>query len=202
MTLIAGRLDVPRFVLGADYDVRLLGPTNTRTGAVVTDSPTPIGVKLRVFDERKCTNLSAAEVTNQTVLSVTRPDLFVVGVDRMIVLLDNFTYHDAGILTARDVDAGTITVPTQLPSPAAAGRPVYVGVGNAVGVGGSWETDMVYFNAGASTEVAGNFDYGWRQVIIDNHADLTVGMTLAIQVDLHSAANNRGVFWGRTYVEG
>lgn len=178
------------FLHDSDNLVLLEGPVNELTGAAITNTPPVTSAKCRTFDDAKDTFLTANEATSQTILSVSDPSLYEENVDRVVVWLDNGTWHEAGLVTEVNADAGTVTVTTGLASASAIGNRVCAIVGSLIGAGSPWEVDMTYYEP-ASGAVAGNFDYGWRVVLPDSLQafGMDIGVVVRCELVLDVTAN-------------
>jgi len=156
----------------SDNLIRLVAPINTEPDPhTVISSGT---CTARLFDEDHETELSADEATSQTVLSVDRARSIEVGSD-VTVMLDDGTYHDAGTVTARDLDADEVTVTTGLASAASAGARVLTSIGADV-------TLTTYGTPGLLTT-----DWGFKGTMLHNHADVKPGMQLRIEIFLDAS---------------
>jgi len=178
------------FYYDSDNLVLLEGPVNEVTGAAITNTPAVTAAKCRVFNDAKETFLSAGEATAETVLSVEDPSRFEVNIDQVVIWLNDGTWHEGGFVTARDLDAGTITVTTGLASGSGVGNRVCAIIGNLIGAGNPWEIDMTYYEP-ASGAVAGNFDYGWRVVLPDTMSafGMDIGVVARCELVLDAAAD-------------
>jgi len=153
---------------GSDNLLRLVAPTNTQDGTTITGGT----CTARLYDDRKDSTLDADEATSQTTLSVANPALYEVDVDSVAVELDDDSIHDAGLVTARDLTAGTITVTTGLASAAAAGSRVMAKLG----------ADIAMSEYG--TPVVGATDWGRQGAIESTHADLALDQAVRIEITL------------------
>lgn len=153
----------------SDNLIRLIAPINVETNTVVTTGT----VTARLFDEGRETTLSAAESPAQTVLSVSRARSIDVG-SSVVIQLSNKTYHDGGAVTARDLEADTITITTGLASVADIGARVMTRIGPDISL------------AAYGTPSLTTTTWGFQGTMQANHADVLPGMALRIEIDLDS----------------
>lgn len=179
------------FYFDSDNLALLEGPVNQLTGAAITNTPAVTSAKCRTFNDAKDSFLTAA-VSSGTTLSVSNPSAYEPNIDRVVLWLDSNAWHECGLVTARDVDAGTITITTTVPSAAREGARVCGIIGNLIGESQPWERDMTYFDPlDGSTATAGNFDYGWRVVLPDSLSahGFDIGVVVRCELVLDVAAN-------------
>lgn len=182
-----------QLVRGADNLVRWEGPVNEITGAAITNTPAVTSAKCRLFDDGKDTVLEASETLGQTIISVERPGLFEVGVDRAVIQLDSGAWHDGGLILGRSIPDKTLTISVSLAAGASKGARVGRPLGAAIGSSDPWEIDMTYYEP-ASGAVAGNFDYGWRATIPDTQANgFDIGTICRIELVLDVSAGVKGL---------
>ena len=135
----------------------------------------------RLFDNNKDSTLTADATGSQAVLTVDHvkgnQHDFQVG-DACYVELDDGTYATIDILSI-DEAAKTITLASNLASLASAGKSVSVLLGVAVTMG-EYGTPSV--------PPAVDADWGWRGTIADTHADIEVGQSVRIQIELNGGA--------------
>lgn len=153
----------------SDNLIRLIAPINVETNAVVTTGT----VTARLFDEGRETTLSAAEAPGQTILSVSRARSIDVG-SSVVIQLSNKTYHDGGAVTARDLEADTITVTNFITSGANIGARVMTRIGPDISL-------SAYGTPSLTTTT-----WGFQGTMQANHADVLPGMALRIEIDLES----------------
>ena len=156
----------------SDNLIRLIAPTNTQP-----DPNTVISAgtcTARLFDDGRETTLSAVEATAQTVLSVERARSIDVGSTVVIQLADG-SYHNGGAVTARDLEADTVTITTALASGAAIGARVMTKIGPSITM------------AAYGTPALGTTTWGFEGTMEAAHADVLPGMALRIEIDLDAA---------------
>ena len=153
----------------SDNLIRLIAPINVETNTVVTTGT----VTARLFDEGRETTLSAAEAPAQTTLSVSRARSIDVG-SSVVIQLSNKTYHDGGAVTARDLEADTITITTGLANVAGIGARVMTRIGPDISL------------AAYGTPSLTTTTWGFQGTMQANHADVLPGMALRIEIDLDS----------------
>lgn len=153
----------------SDNLIRLIAPINVETNTVVTTGT----VTARLFDEGRETTLSAAEAPAQTILSVSRARSIDVG-SSVVIQLSNKTYHDGGAVTARDLEADTITITTGLANVADIGARVMTRIGPDISL-------AAYGTPSLTTKT-----WGFQGTMQANHADVLPGMALRIEIDLDS----------------
>lgn len=156
----------------SDNLVRLIAPINTQPSPNETISSGTCTARL--FDVDHETSLSADEATAQTVLSVRRARSIEVG-SSVTVSLDDGTYHAAGAVTARDLDADTITVTTGLASAAASGARVLSQIGASVSL-------SAYGTPSLTTTT-----WGFEGQIQAEHAGLVPGQSIRIEIHLDAS---------------
>lgn len=180
-----------------DQVVEFTGPINELTGAAIVSATS---AKCRLFHDRKDTRLTAT-VSSGTTISVTDPGVYTPNGDRVVVELNDGTWHEGGVVTAVDEEAGTVQITNAIPSNTNKDHRVCCNLGNDIGSGTPWEIDMSYFEP-ASGAAAGNHDYGWRVTIPDSQAAFEIGIPVRIEMDLDFATNVRITEIIRTFIEG
>lgn len=153
----------------SDNLVRLIAPINTQPDPNTTISTGTCTARL--FDADHETTLSADEATAQTILSVRRARSIDVGAS-VTLSLDDGTYHAAGAVTARDLDADTITVTTGLASAASKGARVMTQVGANVSM------------SAYGTPHLNQTNWGFQGEIQAEHAGLVPGQSIRIEIHL------------------
>lgn len=153
----------------SDNLIRLIAPINTQPQPnTVISSGT---CTARIFDEGRETTLSAAAIGGQTTLSVSRARALDVG-SSVVIQLDNKTYHDGGTVTARDLEADTVTIATGLSSGAGIGARVMTRIGADIAL------------AAYGTPSLATTTWGFEGTMQANHADVLPGMALRIEIEL------------------
>ena len=153
----------------SDNIVRLIAPIN-----VQPSSSTPVSSGtciLRLFDAAHETALTASGTASQTVLPVYRARSIKVG-SSVVVSLSDGTYHAAGAVTARDLEADTITVTTGLASSAARDARVLTQLGQSI-------TCSTYGTPNLSTTT-----WGFYGVIQAEHNQLVPGQSIRMEIHL------------------
>ena len=153
----------------SDNLIRLIAPINVQTNTVVTTGT----VTARLFDEGRETTLSAAETPGQTILSVSRARSIDVG-SSVVIQLSDKSYHDGGAVTARDLEADTITITTGLGGVAGIGARVMTRIGPDISL-------AAYGSPSLTTTT-----WGFQGTMQANHADVLPGMALRIEINLES----------------
>lgn len=182
----------------SDNLAELLGPVNDATGAPIVAAT---AVKARLFHDKKDSRLTITGASPDVILNVTRPERYRVNRDFVLVWMNDGTWHEGGLVTAVDRDAGTITITTALPGNTNRDHMVCVGLGGAIGTGTPWEIAMNYFQP-AGGAVAGNFDYGWRCTVPYTQAALEIAIPVRVEIDLDASAGVRLLEVQRTYITG
>lgn len=180
------------FMLDTDNLCLLEGPQNQITGAAITNTPAVTSAKARFFDDAKDTYLTADASTSAVTISVTTPGVYAAQEDSIVLVLDDGTWFDAGLVTAIDEEAGTVTVTNALTGAAGNGGRVCCRLGAAIGSSNPWEIDMTYYDPiDGSAATAGNFDYGWYGVIPDSMSLVgwRLGKTVRVEMVLDVVAN-------------
>ena len=155
----------------SDNLIRLVSPINTQPQPnTVISSGT---CTARIFDEGRETTLSASEVPGQTTLSVSRARALDVG-SSVVIQLDDKRYHDGGAVTARDLEANTVTITSGLVNSAGIGARVMTKIGPDIAL-------AAYGTPSLSTTT-----WGFQGTMQANHADVLPGMALRIEIDLDS----------------
>ena len=179
------------FVFAADNLILFEGPVNELDQTPITNTPPVTSAKARLFHDGKDDYLTQASSVGLTLLHVSNPENFTPNGDRVVVWMNDGTWHEGGIVTAIDVEAGTITITNAIPGNTNRDHPVRAVLGNNIGSADPWEIDMVYFEP-ASGAVAGNFDYGWRVIVPDTQAGFEIGITCRVEMEIDAAANLKG----------
>lgn len=156
----------------SDNLIRLIAPINTQPQPNTVISAGTCTARL--FDEGRETTLSAAEAAAQTTLSVSRARSVDVG-SSVVIQLDDKTYHDGGAVTARDLEADTITITTGLASGAGIGARVMTRIGPDISL------------AAYGTPSLTTTTWGFEGTMEANHADVLPGMALRIEIDLDAS---------------
>lgn len=152
--------------------VRLIAPTNVQPHPNETISTGTCTARL--FDERHETALSADEASGQTVLSVLRARSIEVGAN-VVVMDADAGYHDAGAVTARDLEADTVTVT------------------NAIPAAGALQGARVMTKLGANVSLTayghphvGGTDWGFEGIVPYDQGGLLPGMPVRIEIHLET----------------
>ena len=93
----------------------------------------------------------------------------------VVIQLSNKTYHDGGAVTARDLEADTITITTGLANVAGIGARVMTRIGPDISL-------SAYGTPSLTTTT-----WGFQGTMQANHADVLPGMALRIEIDLDSS---------------
>jgi len=133
-----------------------------------------------LYHDAKDTRLSADEdvAGATTEWSVERPGNFEVGVDNAILERDDGTMHDGGVVTARDITAGTITVTNLLTTDdAAKGNRVMVQLGASISLSAYGTPDIDTLDD----------SWGFEGIIESSHADLDPGVPIRVEITLDAS---------------
>lgn len=153
----------------SDNLIRLIAPINTQPQPnTVISSGT---CTARLFDESRETTLSAAEASSQTVLSVSRARSIDVG-SSVVIQLANKTFHDGGAVTARDLEANTITIQNALANFADINARVMTKIGPDISL------------SSYGTPALSTTNWGFEGTMQANHSDVLPGMALRIEIEL------------------
>jgi hypothetical protein len=149
--------------------VILAGPQNPRSGTLSTAGT----CHCVLYHDGKDSYLTADVPTLSTVLPVSQPSLYEIDVDVIALEEDFGQIRTMGVVTAIDLDAGTITTTTSSNDTSSKGGRVMVQVGDQVGM-----------NADYGTPALGTYDWGYEGFISSSHVGLRVGMPIRIEITL------------------
>jgi hypothetical protein len=148
--------------------IKLLHPTDTVNQNTLDTTNDGSTCSFKVFDANKESVLTADEAGAQTVISVDGPAKFDVG-DTVEIPLDSGSIHSANI-DSIELDDGTVTINTGLPSQASAGKRIKAILGS--------EVTMDEYG----TPKIGTRDWGFIGTIESDHPGLIPDLEIDIEI--------------------
>ena len=153
--------------------IELVAPVNVLTDNALDNTIDGSTCTFRIFDPAKDEAITVLEASGQTILSVSEAGVFVIG-DQIELTQDDATIH-VSTVNAVDASAGTITLDDATTDTAAVGNQIRVRLGLVV-------TMTEY-----GTPKVGERNWGFRGTLESNHAGLTDGLDVDIEVSFVGA---------------
>lgn len=155
----------------SDTLLQLVAPIDEKAGTPISTG-TCTG---RLFDDAADALLTADAVSTDDELAVDKPNRFEVGVDSVAVELDDGSIFEAGLVTAVDAAAKTVTVTTALTGDAVKGSRVMVKLGADL-------TLTAYGTPDVDTKT-----WGFDATVQSDHAGLRPGRAVRAEIELDSS---------------